>query len=762
MSRPRSTRSTASSSSSGSSFFGRGSGLRGISEYEAAAAYGEPAPSDPSQIARAIEDSKRTAQTPRAVSRAFSYASSSSSSSSSSTLLGSDSDSSSTYSYYAPSPAHSYYAPTTPRHAAKDEVIARNLAQSWDVASMQSQLIADPQYSRAGPPAVLRSPSPSPTTSTRSSRSSGSSRSSASSQRTAYDTSAFQNYTGYSPVPTPTPSRPLSPLLLPTRLRTPSVRSSASSIRSVSSVSSIRSARSASSAASTASRASLSSLLSSVARAERHAPLHTAATALRASLARSASTASLARSTSTSSIRSGSTINIAVVPPSSASHAPSRASSVRSQSQSTAGTARGDEIAGTAQTDERAVLAQLRALANSPLRCTNPGCGTLIVAARWDDIPFPPPPPSSSSSPNPANPNPANPPLPPALLAALHAHCPLCATPHCRGCGAAVQCGVGCSGAASTPASALAATYMYNTGSPYSPSPSQGNYNARCPIPTHCPPARALGTLAALLAFERAYSSINVSTVNANTSPNGKGQSREADRALLGALGTLVYFLSPSPTPASLPATPPASGSNQAPGGWAEREEENEDAEAHPALPALISMSGVLGYAGALLRSGARSTISNVYAGSNSPSVINARGGDVSVDVGTWMARAPAFGAVLALLRALALGGAGCAGVLERPLLSPSSSTLQRGNLEGWLRTGMVSRPPRSPHSSTSSRAHQTDEEETLRTLIRTLDPARAALLRLAGASTFGPTVARAHALCDAVLWLGLWECCGL
>jgi hypothetical protein len=46
----------------------------------------------------------------------------------------------------------------------------------------------------------------------------------------------------------------------------------------------------------------------------------------------------------------------------------------------------------------------------------------------------------------------------------------------------------------------------------------------------------------------------------------------------------------------------------------------------------------------------------------------------------------------------------------------------------------------------------------SLLSLIRTLEPARLALLRLAGATRFGPTVETAHALCDGVLYLLLHD----
>ncbi|KAJ7604606.1 hypothetical protein DFH06DRAFT_1487477, partial [Mycena polygramma] len=448
MSKPRSSR---SSSASYSSRLGSG----GIAEaaHTAALVYGPPALSDASsdtQMARAIQDSKRAYErrSPGA-SRALSYASSSSSS----TLLGSDSSSGSG-SYYAPSPSH-YVSPTpTPRYAA-DDVIARNLARDWDVASVQSEIIADPRYG-TGMPRVVRAPSPVHSVQSRLSTHSRSS--SASSQRTAHD----RQYPGhYSPQPlkTPTPSRPLSPLMLPTRLRTPSVRSmtssssirsassSSASIRSVSSISSARSistigstrsSSSISSIGSATSRASLSSLLSSVALASRHVPLRDAADSLRLTLTRSpalalARSASSASNRSSASLRSISSVKSGASSRSSLSgsttpRGPSRASSVRSTTSTIAG--------GIAITQpEKDALHHLHLLATSPVRCTNPACGATIPPARFDGIVFPPP----------SNPNVPTPP-PRALLAALHARCPACFTAHCRGCGAPTFCDSRCDG----------------------------------------------------------------------------------------------------------------------------------------------------------------------------------------------------------------------------------------------------------------------------------------------------------------------------
>ncbi|KAJ7470950.1 hypothetical protein FB451DRAFT_1399702 [Mycena latifolia] len=665
MSRPRSTRSSTYSG-----------GLRGISEYDAAAAYGEPALSDASsdeQIARAISESKRTAHLDAqrrspTVSRAFSYASSFTS-----TLLGSDSGSSSPRSEYARSPAPSqaqYGVPPipTPRYAA-DEVIARNLARSWRVASVQSDLIADPQYARpAAPPLVVRAPSPSHSIA-----------SSSSSQRTAYQS----------------PSRPLSPLLLPTRqlssngtsfLRTPSVRSmaSVSSVRSAASVSSARSAssvasgRSASSVSttrSTSSRASVSSLLSSVARSSRHEPLESAARALRASLP-----PSLARSSSSASARS------------STPRGPSRSSSVRSTSSvSSSLTARGITL------DERQALAQLHALATSPIRCANPACGALIPPAALDNILFPTIFNADASPPR-------------GLFAALHARCPACSQSHCRGCGLPTGCDVGCCGDAwRGPGASTALVHVPRSNASSGSASPRNTYNALyppppCPVPTHCAAVRALGALGALIAFDRAHIAMGA-----------LGHGRAADKPLIGQLHALVFFLSPPAHPSS----PQTSGLLLLSDG-----DEEGAPEADAALPALLGLSRVPAYAASLLRAGAAGP----------------RG---EVDVGAWMARAPAYGAVLRVLRAL--GDAGCQAVLARPVRAGAGT-------EAWFRRG-----------APGSDAVWTDDGggEPLRVLFRRLESARVALLRLAGATTFGPTVEKAHALCDGVLYLLLQDVLG-
>jgi hypothetical protein len=142
--------------------------------------------------------------------------------------------------------------------------------------------------------------------------------------------------------------------------------------------------------------------------------------------------------------------------------------------------------------------------------------------------------------------------------------------------------------------------------------------------------------------------------------------------------------------------------------------------EAHAALPALLGLSRVPAYAAALLRVGA--------------------GTNARVDVGTWMARAPAYGAVLRVLRAV--GDAGCTSVLGRPVRGGAGTA-------AWLRGGR-------------EEVWRDDAgAETLRSLIRRLEGARVALLRLAGATTFGPTVEKAHALCDGVLYLLLQDVLG-
>ncbi|KAJ6469463.1 hypothetical protein C8R45DRAFT_1105320 [Mycena sanguinolenta] len=742
MSRPR-----TASSYSGQSYYPQ-QRLRGIAEaeYDAAAAFGEPALSDASsdeQMARAMSESKWSARLDAqhrspAISRSHSY-----SSSSSSTLLGSRSGSkrssvsdassfTSSQGYYSPAatprygvdetisrdlarsmsvasiqsellknpqytrpapsqtsqygadesaaqdlarswrvasaqsdsvsntlaearaPGSSRFPTPTPRYAA-DETIARNLSRDWDAASVQSEIERNPQYLRSGPPLVVRSPSPSTL-----------SISSASSQRTAY---ANQS---------PTPSRPLSPLLLPTRLRTPSIRSMTSN-------SSMRSASSARSMATTSSKASMSSLLSSVTRSARHASLIDAAEAFRAAIP-----ASLSRSSS------------------SASFAPrgsnSRASSVRSGSSSR--TARGTPTLSSSDTE---ALGRLHALAIGPVRCANPGCGTLIRPTALDNIIFSPFLPHNTDS---------KMPLPGALLAALHARCPVCTTSHCRGCGLPSGCGRSGSHCEKNgplhPYSPSPTSMRMRTASSSSNSPPSSGYNtiyapAPCSVPTHCSASRALGVLASLVAFDRELQGAH------QQSPG-----RAADKPLIGSLHALVYFI-------EAPRHRPHRGS------VGQDVDEDEPQEAHPALGPLLGLSRVPGYIAALLRAGLRGGV-----------------GSGGVDVGTWMGRAPAYGAVLRVLRAVGDDTRGCRRVLAQPIrVAPVPG------VEGWLRSGNAV-PSRRVGESVVG------EMETLLALVRRLEPARLELLRLADASQFGPTVETAHALCDGVMYLLLQDALGL
>ncbi|KAJ7651162.1 hypothetical protein FB45DRAFT_997828 [Roridomyces roridus] len=602
--------------------------FKGKSDLEVAAAFGSPALSDASsdeQIARAISISRKSHRALSeydddeqsllsdktrypAVSRAYSYASSRDS-----TLLGSSSGSGSSTprSHYAMSPT------PTPRYAA-DEIIARNLARSLHVASIQGDLIDDPGYVRT-PPLVVRVPSP--TASIRS-------------ERTMYQS----------------PSGPLSPLLLPTRyLDTASLRSmeSMSSLRSSSSTRSSASMRSVSSISTVS---SITSLLSNVTRSSRHEPLDSAARALRASLPRSPSSVSTKSSLSRASTkRSSSTLSARGIP------AP-----------------------------ETHALEKLRALAISPVRCTRPGCGTLIPPAPLDNIGFPIVFRADASPPR-------------ELFNALHACCPACAQNHCRACGLPTGCAVGCVGDSGW---TVSGALVPNNGNTVYPPPP-------CPVPTHCAAARALGVLAALIAFDRAHIAMGV-----------KDQGRAADRPLIGALQTLVFFLSPATPGLPSESSPLLSASV------------TEAPLADPALAPLIGLSRVPAYAASLLRAGAG-------VGSGGP------------DVGTWMARAPAYTAVLRLLRAF--GDAGCTSVLGRPVRVGAGSGAGVGV---WFRRGPS---PPSPSPSREGR----EDGETLRTLIRNLEASRAALLRLAGVTTFRPTVEKAHALCDGILYLLLQDVLG-
>ncbi|KAJ7036693.1 hypothetical protein C8F04DRAFT_1336064 [Mycena alexandri] len=869
-------------------------GPRGIeAEYAAAAAYGEPALSDAAsdaQIARAIAESKTSramgyASNSSSASTLLGSAAGSGSDSGSSTpgsraasLYSYGSGSNSNYSYggalpqrHIPTPAYPGHSPVptpahsasrvplpssaysatssstprqlqspyagsrgpptpTPRYAA-DELLARNLAREWRVASVQGQVLADPQFARSAPstpapaprnvhftppgssrsahggagppPLVVRAPSPTPSVaSVASARSNWSyhapspHRASTSSHHASRPPSIAHSRSQSAGAPnasargTPTPSRPLSPLDVDDDfyLRTPSVRSAASStssssaasIRSMSSAASTRSSASGASARSGASIRSASSktsmrsgasastahshrstqsLLASLTRAARHAPLHAAAAQAR----------ELHRASSRASSRNASVAGS------------SRAHSVRSGTSSTGGAHSGAEASGLTL-EERTALARLHALATAPARCTNPACGAMIpgvLRGVWDGILFPTPPsvdptppkpfplsPSSSSSST--SPKPLAPmtpiPIPQSLTAALHASCPACSATHCRGCGLAVACSGGPACGVPPPKSMSRAGYNAN------PNPNPRTTHWHCPLPTHCAPARALGAVAALCAFDRAH--LLVSTT---ASPG-----READKALLGPLHALLYFLAPPPPIGVLgPMTPRASrdvpggllfsvpedggehdgwGAGGGEEGGGETETEME-AEMDPALPALLLLSRAPGYVAGLLRAGVPYTTTSGYGyGGGGGAIASAM---PNVDVGTWMARAPAYGAVLRLLRAVGDAGGGGRRVLARPVVAlPPLRTGKEsgGEVERWLRSA------RGETSSTRHRDNNNNREgggETLLTLIRRLEPARAALLRLAGATSFGPTVEKAHALCDGVLYVLLQDVLG-
>ncbi|KAJ7435564.1 hypothetical protein FB451DRAFT_1461906 [Mycena latifolia] len=615
MSRPRSTRSSTYSG-----------GLRGINEYDAAAAYGEPALSDASsdeQIARAISESKRTAHLEAqrrspTVSRTFSYASSFTS-----TLLGSDSGSSSPRSEYARSPAPSqaqYGVPPipTPRYAA-DEVIARNLARSWRVASVQSDLIADPQYARpAAPPLVPAHGVPVPESSTITSSSS--------------HAPTFLQWHFIPPHTLCTIHglcflRPIGGICL---------------VRTLCLFSGLRSL-------------CLVRVHNPVDLLQSHGP----------------------RSARVASAVSGTIIVIGV--------------------RQVIDTQRALAIKLRITMDERQALAQLHALATSPIRCTNPACGALIPPAALDNILFPTIFNADASPPR-------------GLFAALHARCPACSQSHCRGCGLPTGCDVGCCGDAwRGPGTSTALVHVPRSNASSGSASPRNTYNALyppppCPVPIHCSAVRALGALGALIAFDRAHIAMGA-----------LGHGRAADKPLIGQLHALVFFLSP-PAHASSPQT---SGLLLLSDG-----DEEGPPQADAALPALLGLSRVPAYAASLLRAGAAGP----------------RG---EVDVGAWMARAPAYGAVLRVLRAL--GDAGCQAVLARPVRAGAGT-------EAWFRRG-----------APGGDAVWTDDGggEPLRVLVRRLESARVALLRLAGATTFGPTVEKAHALCDGVLYLLLQDVLG-
>ncbi|KAJ7183534.1 hypothetical protein C8R46DRAFT_1344336 [Mycena filopes] len=726
-------------------------GRRGIeAEYTAAAMYGEPALSDSRsdpQMARAISASKH--------SRAMSYAPSNATStfvgshhsrSSSDTGSGSSragsvysyaSSANSNYSYgggggprlHTPSPAYPGHSPVptpahsatrvplpssssstysatpravrfstgagptpTPRHAA-GELLAR-------VASVQSQVLADAAATRhgppsarsvathstrastmaSGPPLVVRSPSPTPSTSSVRSHWSYHAPTPALSHHSSHSSSSsHHSHRSSRTNTTPTPSRPLSPLDVDPDfyLRTPSVRSARTP--SLHSVCSSASGRSATSIRSATSR---QSLLASLTHTARHAPLSAAVGELRRAASASAS-------------------------------ASSRAGSVRSSS-SRLSTASSSRSAAEPE-PERTALARLHALLGAPTRCARPGCGALIPGVgrdTWCGIAFPPP---TNADPTTTTFNISTgtgpPPIPQTLLAALHARCPVpgCGGVSCRGCGAAL-------------------------------SPSSLAFGSAA---THCAPVRALGAVAALVAFDRAH---------AYSAAGGQAQGRETDKPLLGPLNALVYFLAPPPAPMATPRPSP-----QMPGGMLllavpedPREDEREgdrETEMDAALPALLRLSRVLGYVAGLLRAGVPPLPQQQQQSQNPNANASA-----NVDVGTWMARAPAYGAVLRLLRAVGdatgPGGVGRA-VLTTPVPVPLHAPAGNTGLEEWVRSGKM------------PRGHGQANGEALVRLIRALEPARGALLRLAGATRFGPTVEKAHALCDGVLYVLLQDVLG-
>ncbi|KAK7062421.1 hypothetical protein R3P38DRAFT_3492655 [Favolaschia claudopus] len=816
MSRTRSN--SISSTSSALSYGGPGFGHLAHREYAAAASWGEPAFSDAAsdeQMARAISESKKDRTAIPAVA--------------SGTSNGSIHD----LPTFAGSPVQQHSPIPTPRFAA-DEVISHNLADSWDTASVHSRMVDNPQYTRSPPPIVIRSPSASPRSiasgrsylpqsPTPSRPQSILQQSPPSSQRNSYmqptptlsrsssvqqqqsPTPTQRSYVQQSPTPSrasshrssynqqsptpsrapsvqhgsptrsrplpaiqqqsPTASRPLSPLVLPTRLRTPSIRS----------VSSTRSA------ASTASRGSVSSVLSSVTRTARHAPLQTAAQTLRDSVSFSIPSI-VVQSPSNSSYKS-------MTPPVVSSPRIAPPPPLSSQ--------------------EIEALVRLHTLANSPTRCSHPNCGTLIPPAPLDSIAFPTTLSTTMSTDTLT-------PLPRSLIAALHAQCPACLTTYCRGCAQPLpSCSAPSAVCTHVPNNASAVALMRNAPSsatpklPHSSRPGsslalQTRYNSNngrygsalsqqppssCPVPAHCAAVRALGALASLVAFDRALGVQGRSLVRPG---------RASDKALVGPLHALVYFLEAGPEgavgvggggmgmgggggPRSIPSSTPSSTgagaflgripttTSSSHNGVASRPAFSRSEtggsqmsmdvppEVHPALPTLIALSQVPAYAAGLLRLGVGVGGSGFR-------------GNGNVDVGIWMARAPAYGAVLRLLRALGDTPA-CRGILEYPVKvkAPSGSGYGIGGggeqmqgmeeeveVESWL-NAQSAQIPSLDHGYCSSRGEE-EEYTTILTLVRRLETARVALLRLAGATTFGPTVETAHALCDGVLYLLLQD----
>ncbi|KAJ7080309.1 hypothetical protein C8R44DRAFT_992489 [Mycena epipterygia] len=265
----------------------------------------------------------------------------------------------------------------------------------------------------------------------------------------------------------------------------------------------------------------------------------------------------------------------------------------------------------------------------------------------------------------------------------------------------------------------------------------------------HCPAVRVLGAWGAVGAFEHAF--------------DAKEKARDKDRPVIAPLHALAFFLAP-PLLADgngsefLPPSPPPSVfstqlkswagvvEGSMPGGFllsegeggcgpeyareeerVEEEHEAAEEEADVALGTLLRWSRVLEYVAGVLRAGAGSA--------------GAGAGTGAVDVGRCgRVRRGVAGAARA-------GGCGegvgrCLGYPETRFPSsssaypsPSPSTHERQS--GAYNNSAHPHPP-----------------QTLLTLITALEPARAALLRLAGASMFGPTVDKAQALGDGVLYL--------
>ncbi|KAF8145395.1 hypothetical protein K438DRAFT_1991810 [Mycena galopus ATCC 62051] len=224
-------------------------------------------------------------------------------------------------------------------------------------------------------------------------------------------------------------------------------------------------------------------------------------------------------------------------------------------------------------------------------------------------------------------------PLPHTLLAALHTCCPICTTTHCCRCGMATTCKGDWDASPSHPRSYSASAPLRmptssstalgrDTPTPSTSSPALG-YNTTytpppCAVLTHFPAACTLGTLAALLAFERA------AVVQNQGSPG-----RATDKALLGSIYAVVWCIE---GPSYLWWSHHESQARSVYGGSSYRGSNNmmRSCKKHPTLLLLIALSYLPGYVVTLLQAGLCSW----------------------VDIGTWMARALVYGTVLRVLRA--------------------------------------------------------------------------------------------------------------